>query len=320
MVAAPVVDARPSFLHRRRGARREGWVAVLFLAPSFLGFTVFYVVPSVKALYVSFTDYSFYSPPGAILGRPGGHWVGGQNYDALVHDPLFWNALKVTAEYVVINIGAQTTLALILAVLMDRLTKSAAVRGILILPWLIPNVMVALVFQWIVDHDLGVLNGMLGSLGFAHLGFLDSSNQAIPTIALINTWRNTGYTALLLFAGLQMIPKTLYEAAAIDGANEFKLFTRVTLPLLRPVLALVLIVSIIGSFQVFDTIAVSENPIGGPVNATRVIYVWIYQNAWQFGKVGYASAMAVVLAGILLLVTLAQMRLLRASESDLSAP
>jgi multiple sugar transport system permease protein len=246
--------------------------------------------------------------------------VGGQNYDALAHDPLFWNALRVTAEYVVINIGAQTTLALILAVLMDRLTKSAAVRGILILPWLIPNVMVALVFQWIVDHDLGVLNGMLGSLGFAHLGFLDSSSQAIPTVALINTWRNTGYTALLLFAGLQMIPKTLYEAAAIDGASELKLFTRVTLPLLRPVLALVLIVSIIGSFQVFDTIAVSENPIGGPVNATRVIYVWIYQNAWQFGKVGYASAMAVVLAGILLLITLAQMRLLRASESDLSAP
>jgi multiple sugar transport system permease protein len=320
VIAAPAVQARPSFLRRRRGARREGWVAVVFLLPSFLGFLVFYVVPTIKALYVSFTDYSFYSPPGAILGRPGGHWVGGQNYQALVHDPLFWNALRVTAEYVAINIAAQTTLALILAVLMDRLTKSAAVRGILILPWLIPNVMVALVFQWIVDHDLGVLNGMLGSLGFAHLGFLDSSSQAIPTIALINTWRNTGYTALLLFAGLQMIPKTLYEAAAIDGANELKLLTRVTLPLLRPVLALVLIVSIIGSFQVFDTIVVSENPIGGPVNATRVIYVWIYQNAWQFGKVGYASAMAVVLAGILLVITLAQMRLLRASESDLSAP
>jgi multiple sugar transport system permease protein len=320
VIAAPAVQARPSFLRRRRGARREGWVAVVFLLPSFLGFLVFYVVPSIKELYVSFTDYSFYSPPGAILGRPGGHWVGGQNYQALVHDPLFWNALRVTGEYVVINIAAQTALALILAVLMDRLTKSAAVRGILILPWLIPNVMVALVFQWIVDHDLGVLNGMLGSLGFAHLGFLDSSSQAIPTVALINTWRNTGYTALLLFAGLQMIPKTLYEAAAIDGANELKLFTRVTLPLLRPVLALVLIVSIIGSFQVFDTIAVSENPIGGPVNATRVIYVWIYQNAWQFGKVGYASAMAVVLAGILLAITLAQMRLLRASESDLSAP
>jgi multiple sugar transport system permease protein len=320
VIAAPAVRARPSFLRQRRGARREGWVAVVFLAPSFLGFVVFYVVPSLKALYVSFTDYSFYSPPGAILGRPGGHWVGGRNYDELVHDPLFWNALRVTAEYVVINIAAQTTLALILAVLMDRLTKSAAVRGILILPWLIPNVMVALVFQWIVDRDLGVLNGMLGSLGFAHLGFLDSSSQAIPTIALINTWRNTGYTALLLFAGLQAIPKTLYEAAAIDGATEFQLFTRVTLPLLRPVLALVLIVSIIGSFQVFDTIAVSENPIGGPVNATRVIYVWIYQNAWQFGKVGYASAMAVVLAAILLFITLAQMRLLRASESDLSAP
>jgi len=295
-------------------------VAAAFLAPSFLGFLLFYVLPSLKALYVSFTDYSFYSPPGAILGRPGGEWVGGQNYQALVHDPLFWNALQVTAEYVVINIAAQTTLALFLAVLMDRLTKSAAVRGILILPWLIPNVMVALVFQWIVDHDLGVLNGMLGALGFGHLGFLDSSSQAIPTVALINTWRNVGYTALLLFAGLQTIPKTLYEAAAIDGANEFRIFTRVTLPLLRPVLALVLIVSMIGSFQVFDTIAVSENPIGGPVNATRVIYVWIYQNAWQFGKVGYASAMAVVLAAILLLVTLALMRVLRAYQSDLSAP
>jgi multiple sugar transport system permease protein len=316
---APSLPARRTRL-RRRGARREGWVAAAFIAPSLIGFVVFYVLPSLKALYVSFTDYSFYSPPGAILGRPGGHWVGGKNYDALVHDALFWNALKVTAEYVVINIGTQTTLALILAVLMDRLTKSAVVRGILILPWLIPNVMVALVFQWIVDHDLGVVNGMLGALGFSHLGFLDSSSQAIPTVALINTWRNVGYTALLLFAGLQMIPRTLYEAAAIDGATEFKMFTRVTLPLLRPVLALVLVVSMIGSFQVFDTIAVSENPIGGPVDATRVIYVWIYQNAWQFGKVGYASAMVVVLAGILLVITVAQLRLLRASESDLSAP
>jgi multiple sugar transport system permease protein len=320
VIATAPLEARRPFLRRRRGARREGWVAIGFLAPSLVGFLVFYVLPSLKALYVSFTDYSFYSPPGAILGRPGGHWVGGQNYQALAHDPLFWNALRVTAEYVVINIGTQTALALLLAVLMDRLTKSAVVRGILILPWLIPNVMVALVFQWIVDHDLGAVNGMLGSLGFSRLGFLDSSSQAIPTVALINTWRNTGYTALLLFAGLQTIPKTLYEAAAIDGAGEWKLFTRITLPLLRPVLALVLVVSIIGSFQVFDTIAVSENPIGGPVNATRVIYVWIYQNAWQFGKVGYASAMAVVLAGILLLITLVQMRLLRASESDLSAP
>jgi multiple sugar transport system permease protein len=320
MIAAAPLEARRSLLRRRRGVRREGWVALAFLAPSFLGFLVFYVLPTLKALYVSFTDYSFYSPPGHILGRPGGHWVGAQNYQALAHDPLFWNALRVTAEYVVINIGAQTALALVLAVLMDRLTKSTLVRGILILPWLIPNVMVALVFQWIVDRDLGVVNGMLGALGFSHLGFLDSSSQAIPTVALINTWRNTGYTALLLFAGLQTIPKTLYEAAAIDGAGEWKLFTRITLPLLRPVLALVLVVSIIGSFQVFDTIAVSENPIGGPVNATRVIYVWIYQNAWQFGKVGYASAMAVVLAGILLLITLAQLRLLRASESDLTAP
>ena len=138
----------------------------------------------------------------------------------------------------------------------------------------------------------------------------------IPTIALINVWRHMGYTALLIFAGLQTIPDSVYEAARVDGANEWQMFWRITIPLLRPILALVLIMTIIGSFQVFDTVAITTN--GGPVNSSRVLQLYIYDMAfWRF-QFGYASALSVALLVILLIVTFLQYRLSRAGETDLN--
>ena len=140
--------------------------------------------------------------------------------------------------------------------------------------------------------------------------------RALPSIALINTWAYTGYTALLLYAGMLQIPQHLYESAALDGAGELRMFRKITLPLLRPVLALVLVVSLIGSFQIFDTVAVTT--AGDPAGATRVIYFYIYQQAFTYFHMGYASAAAMVLVVILGLLTFVQMRLLRASRSDLA--
>lgn len=138
----------------------------------------------------------------------------------------------------------------------------------------------------------------------------------IPTIALINVWRHMGYTALLIFAGLQTIPETVYEAGRVDGASEWSMFWRITMPLLRPILALVLIMTVIGSFQVFDTVAVTT--AGGPVNSSRVLQLYIYDMAFGRFQFGYASALSVALLIILLIITVIQYRMTRAGETDLN--
>jgi multiple sugar transport system permease protein len=180
----------------------------------------------------------------------------------------------------------------------------------------VPNVTVGLVWLWLLDTNLGFVNRMLHSMGLGGVGFFTNPDLGVPTIALINTWAFVGYTALLFYAGMLQIPQDLYEAATIDGAGELRLFFRVTLPLLKPILALVLVVSLIGSFQIFDTVAVSTK--GGPVNATRVIYYYIYQQAFNFFNMGYAATMAILLVAVLAVLTFLQLRLLRASESQLA--
>lgn len=289
---------------RPRDDRKAAW---LFLAPALVGFALFYAYPTVRGVYYSLTDYNMLAPP---------KFVGGENYTQLIGDEQFWNAIKVTASYVVLNIGSQTLLALLLATLMHRLTRSVALRAMLLVPWLVPNVAVGLLWMWLLDANLGFVNHVLEALGLGTSGFFTSPDLAMPTIAAVNTWAYTGYTALLLYAGMLQVPQHLYESASLDGAGEWRMFHRITLPLLRPVLALVLVVSLIGSFQIFDTIAVTTK--GGPVGATRVIYYYIYEQAFAQFHMGYASAVAVVLALVLGVLTAVQMRLLRASRSDLA--
>ena len=304
LVARPGDAASPKQTHQRRNDLRT---ALLFIAPSALGFLIFYLYPAIRGFYFSLTSYN-------LLGTP--TWVGFANFAQIAHDPMFWNALRVTVEYVVLNIGFQTVIAVGLAVLMQRLTQSALLRGALLLPWLVSNVVAALVWFWLLDYQIGILNQFLGWLGIHPIAFFADNLWAIPTIAAVNVWRNMGYTALLVFAGIQTIPKQLYEAAAIDGSSEWRSFWRITLPLLRPVLAMVLVLTVTGSFQVFDTVAVTTR--GGPVNVTRVYQYYIYQKAFTEGQFGYASALAVVLFLILAVLAALQMRLLRAGESDLA--
>ncbi|NUR70381.1 MAG: sugar ABC transporter permease [Hamadaea sp.] len=289
---------------RRRDDRRAAW---WFLAPVLLGFAVFYGYPAARGVWYSLTDYSMLNTPS---------YVGAENYAKLASDGQFWNALLVTAWYVVLNIGSQTLLALGVATLLHRLTRSVVLRATLLLPWLVPNVTVGLLWMWLLDTNLGFVNHLLAVFDAGPVGFFTDQTWAMPSIAAINTWAYTGYTALLLYAGMLQIPQYLYEGAAIDGAGEWRMFRGITLPLLRPVLALVLVVSLIGSFQIFDTVAVTTK--GGPVSATRVIYYYIYQQAFTYFHMGYAAAAAICLALILGVLTAVQMRLLRASRSDLA--
>ncbi|MEY2845763.1 MAG: hypothetical protein RL076_1309 [Chloroflexota bacterium] len=290
----------------RIAARREAAIAWLFILPSLIGFLAFFAIPSFRGLIMSFTNWDLFRPA---------KFIGLANYIKLFGDKDFLHALRVTVYYVLLNIPLQTVLALGLAVMMDRFTKSTLVRGILVLPWLLPNIVVALIWLWLLDPTMGFLNQIIMGLGFERQPFLGSVSQAMPTIAGINIWRHAGYTAILLYAGLQTIPKDVYEAAAIDGANEQQMFFGITLPLLRPVLVFVLVTTIIGSFQIFDTISMTTK--GGPVDATRVIYWYIYEYAFVRFKMGYATTLAVALFTILITVTIIQMRYFKADTSDL---
>ena len=229
----------------KRWFNQEALTAYLFLIPSLIGFIVFYAVPFIRGFIVSFTNWDMLQEP---------QYVGLLNYSRLIQDPDFWNALKVTSLYVLWNIPIQTAIALLIAVMMDRLTHSNILRGVLVLPWLMPNVVVALLWLWLMDPTLGVINTLIKWMGFQSIPFLGSPALAIPSIAAINIWRHMGYSALLIFAGLQTIDHTLYEAGSVDGANESQMFWGITLPLLRPVLAFVLVTSIIGSFQILSLI------------------------------------------------------------------
>lgn len=303
-MSSPTVSA-PTKVRRHAVNNRQTRYALIFLAPAGIGLIMFYVVPALRGLYFSFTDYAVLTPP---------TWTGMANYQRLIEDPLFWNSIKVTLYYVVLNIGFQTIIAILLAVLLQRLTSSTLIRGMALLPYFIANVVVALVWYFMMDYQIGIVNVVMDGIGLDRVAFFGESAWAIPTVAFINVWRHMGYTALLVFAGLQTINKSVYEAAGIDGAGEVRKFFSITLPLLRPVLAMVLVVTVTGSFQIFDTVAITTK--GGPINATRVIYYYIWDLAFGQLDFGYASALAMVLFVLLFGVTLIQLRLMRANESD----
>lgn len=291
---------------RRRTFNGETLTAFFFILPSLIGFTVFYAVPAIRGIWISFTNWDLLRPA---------KFIGIENYVKLFQDKEFWNALTVTVYYVLLNIPLQTVLAMIIAVMMFRLTKSMLIRAMIILPWLMPPVVVGLIWLWLLDPNIGIVNVTLKALGLPMIAFLGLPQWAMPSIAMINIWEYVGYTALLIFAGLQSIPGAVYEAASIDGASESQTFWKVTVPLLRPVLVFVVVTSVIGSFQIFDTIAITTK--GGPVNATKVMNWYIYEQAFSRFNMGYATTISIILFAILIFVSMVQMRIMRAGESDM---
>jgi multiple sugar transport system permease protein len=300
----PEVPPRRSFF--RAMFYKDSVCAWIFIAPALLGFTVFYLVPCVRAIYISSTDWNLLRPA---------KFVGFANYSRLWTDANFWNSMRITLLYVLYNIPIQTVVGLFLAVLLHRIGRSVALRSIILAPYLIANVIAAILWFWMLDPLLGFVNVMLQSLGFGRVAFFSDQHLALPTIAAVNIWRHMGFVALLFYTGIQGIPRDVYEAARIEGAGPWRSFWNITLPLLRPTLVFVLVTSIIGSFQVFDSIAVTT--LGGPVNSTRTIVWYIYESSFVNFRMGYASAMSCALFVSLAVVTIAQMRILRSGQSDL---
>lgn len=297
-------ELRHAFSTRRRSETLTG---LLLILPALIGFLVFYAAPTLRAIEISFTDWNLLSKP---------RDVGWANYAKMMSDGHFWLGMKLSAYYVALNIPLQTALGLFLAVTMDRLTRSLFVKSVVLLPYLLSNVLVAMMWLWLLNPMLGWVDFVIQQMGFARQPFFAGPDQALLTVAAVNIWRHMGLIAMLFLAGLQNIPRYLYEAASLEGASEWQMFHRITLPLLRPVMVFVLVTSVTGSFQIFDTVAVATN--GGPLDSTRVIVHYIVQNAFGFFRMGYASAMSVVLGLVMMAYTILQMQIMRANDNDLS--
>ncbi|HEV3359760.1 MAG TPA: sugar ABC transporter permease [Pseudonocardiaceae bacterium] len=305
-LAAPRKRRRSAQAGGSKLARRGNTVvAWLFILPALVGFATFYAYPTLRGIYLSFTEFHVLSPP---------QWVGLANFVELVHDSVFWHSLLVTVYFVILSVVFGLIFSLVTAVIMNRIARSTIIRGVVLLPFLISGVVAAMAWSWMLDSQLGIVNIVLEKLFGTSVQFLGSSTWAIPSLALINVWKWTGYFAILIFAGLQTIPTDVYEAAGLDGASEVQMFRRITVPLLRPVLIMVVILNVIGSFQVFDIVSVTTE--GGPANASLVLQMYIYSKAFAQFDFGYAATMSLALFVMLIFITFMQLRLGRANESD----
>lgn len=276
--------------------RKRHLVAYGLLAPSLFGVLVFLLIPVVFVVVLSFMKWNMLNPPS---------FVGFNNYINAFKYEGAWHALVVTFWYFLLNIPAQTVLALGMAMLMNRKGKfTAVIRVLCVLPYLAMPVAMGVVWQWIFAPSTGVVNTLLHLIGITGPNWLNSPGWAMPVVAFANIWQYVGYNMLFFLAGLAAIPPTLYEASSIDGASAWKRFRYITLPLLRPSMLFVVVTGAIGSFQVFDTVYVMTN--GGPGNATTVMNILIYNNGFVGFRFGTASALSVILFLVILVVTLVQ--------------
>jgi multiple sugar transport system permease protein len=282
---------------------QRGWrhalTVLLFLVPSLVPLLAFMVGPMLSSVGLSLLDWNLLSPA---------RWVGLANYRALIHDGAFHAALLHTLYFIggYLPLTFVGGLGLALA-LNQRLKGIAWVRTIYFLPVVTSWVVVALVWKWLLNPQFGIVNRVLGLVGLHGPGWWLDPHWAMPAVILASAWKDLGFTMVIFLAGLQAIPEDYYEAAALDGAGRWSRFRNVTLPLLSPASFFVVVISLINNFQVFDQVQVMTG--GGPVGSTSVVVQQIVQNAFSYGRMGYAAAMSWALFAVILVVTLVQLRL-----------
>ncbi len=276
-----------------------------FILPSFLHLLIFSFIPIAFAFYISFHIWSILSPEKPFIGL--------DNYREVFASRDFWNSLKNTSLYV-LHVPVGMAVSLMLALVMNRknLPGLGLFRTLFYLPSITSFVAIAIVWQWIYNPEFGLLNYVLSKMHLGPYPWLNSPKTALLSLMLMAIWLQAGYQMVIYLAGLQNIPEYLYEAAKIDGANRLQLFWRITFPMLKPTSFFILVTSLIGSFQVFTQIYVMTE--GGPLKSTDVVVYHIYKNAWDFLRMGYASAMSFVLFFIIMALTLLQFHFMRRRE------
>jgi multiple sugar transport system permease protein len=282
---------------RRRSSnfsRREAITFYLLISPWLVGFLLFVLGPMLASLGISFTQWDLLSPA---------RFVGLANYEKmLTRDPLFWQSLKVTALYTAAYIPIELAGGLVLALLMDQKLRGISVfRTIYYLPSVLPGVAFVVLWMWLLNPDVGLINTLLGYVGIQGPRWLAHPDWALPALLMMSLW-GLGRTMVIYLASLQGIPQHLYEAAAIDGAGRWSSFWKITLPLLTPTIFFNLVLSVISTFQTFTSAYVATN--GGPLDSTLFYVLYLFRQAFQFFNMGYASALAWVLFLIILALTL----------------
>ena len=281
--------------------------AYAFVAPALGLLAVFFLLPTVAALVLSFTDFDVY----AVADSSRLRLVGLDNYVRLLHDARFWTALRNTVWFVLVAGPASIAVSLAAALLVDaKVVRGRAIfRTILFLPVVTTLVAVAVVWRYLYHPRYGLLNQLLGAVGIAPVDWLGDPAWALPALALLAVWKNFGFNMLIFLAGLQAIPERLSEAARLDGANRWQELWHVTVPMLAPTFVFVGVITTIGYLQLFAEPYVMTQ--GGPANSTLSVVLLMYEEGFRWWNLGYGAAVAFVLFALILTVSLLQLWLQR---------
>ena len=264
----------------------------VFILPSILGCFIFIFIPSFSSFFLSFCDWNLINNV---------KFAGLENYTELISSPEFWLILKNTVFYAVCVTIFGATIPLVLAeVIHSKIILKDFFKTTYFLPFVTPMIVIAMIWQWIFDPNIGLINMLFKS----HLEWLYNEQLAMPVLIAVSVWKLIGYNMIIYISGFSSINEQVYEAAKIDGASPIQTFQKITLPLLSPTILFVLLITTISSFQVFDLIYLMTQ--GGPNNSTNVLVYWLYKNAFEFFNIGKASAIAYILFCIIFILTIIQ--------------
>ncbi|HUI10871.1 MAG TPA: sugar ABC transporter permease [Bacteroidota bacterium] len=274
----------------------------LYLMPTIVGLLLFSAGAVAASFLLSFTEWDIITPP---------RWIGFDNYAALWRSDFFWEVLRQTLEFVLLAVPASVLASLALAMLVNTSLRGITFfRTVYFLPVVSSMIAVALIWSWMFNPRVGLLNALLRLVfGIQGPAWLDDTTWALPAMVIVTLWKGLGYSMVIFLAGLQNIPADVYHAATLDGAGAWRRFRHITLPLLSPTTFFVLVITLINAFQVFEQTYVLTK--GGPANSTVTLSYYVYQNAFQFFHMGSAAAVSYVLFALLFGVTLLQFRLQR---------
>jgi len=283
-----------------RRTRRDLFAFIGFTTPNFLLLGVFVFWPIIYSLYLSFFKWNMISPRKTFLGF--------SNYQSLFNDPVFWQVTRNTLILALATVVIKLSLALIFALQLNRKPKGGNIyRAIIFSPTFTTSVAVAMVWTWIFEPTFGLFRLVFQAFGMASPNWIYNVNWSLPAVIIVLIWSQIGYDMVLFLAGLKNISGEIYDAALVDGVNPIQNFFYITFPLLSPTTFFLTVTSFIGALKAFDIIAIMTD--GGPMNSSNVFVLYLYQNAFQWFKTGYASAIAVILFFLIMVITLIQNRL-----------
>lgn len=281
--------------------KKEWFWGYAMIAPTIIGLCVFYVYPFFLTFYQSFLKIGAFNVSS---------WGGLTNYKTLLGDTSMWNTLMNTVRYVIFSVPVTLFIALVLAVLLNAKIKGKGLYRVLyFLPYVTMATAIAMVWKWMFNGDFGLINYILGIFGIEGKRWVTEISTAPYAIIIVNIWSGIGYNMIILLAGIQGVPSVYYEAAEIDGAGALTKFFKITLPLVSPTLFFLMITGLIGAFQIFDVIYMMIGKNTVVLENTQSIVMYFYRNAFELGNKGYASAVAMLLFVLIMIITVIQMAL-----------